>query len=91
MTAFCREAPPEFTPQQREVFCVFSGEGVSKLRDFLNRNSATYRGGSGTIYVDGEVDEEEGRVTGMMNATAIHDHGDDEMVDGVNGSNQPHG
>ncbi|KAL1974037.1 hypothetical protein VTN31DRAFT_5597 [Thermomyces dupontii] len=91
LTAFCREAPPEFTPQQREVFCVFSGEGVSKLRDFLNRNAVSYPEGSETIYVDGEADEEEGRVTGMMNATAIHDRGDDEMVDGVNEASQPLG
>ncbi|KAH6889695.1 hypothetical protein B0T10DRAFT_38941 [Thelonectria olida] len=33
---FCRTAPPEFTPHQRDVFCVFSGTMVSKFRDFLN-------------------------------------------------------
>lgn len=37
MTRFCREAPPEFTHPQREVFCVFSGEGVSRLREYLKR------------------------------------------------------
>lgn len=31
LTAF-----PEFTLHQREVFCVFSGEGVSELREHLN-------------------------------------------------------
>lgn len=36
LTQFCREAPQEFTNVQRDVFCVFSGEGVSKLRNYLN-------------------------------------------------------
>ncbi|SZF01447.1 unnamed protein product [Blumeria hordei] len=33
---FCREAPPEFTEHQRNVFCVFSGQGVVALRKYLN-------------------------------------------------------
>ncbi|KAJ4219450.1 SCF ubiquitin ligase complex subunit [Fusarium solani] len=33
---YCRQAPPEFTQHQRDVFCVFSGTMVSKFRDFLN-------------------------------------------------------
>ncbi|KAI1329090.1 hypothetical protein F5Y16DRAFT_133070 [Xylariaceae sp. FL0255] len=33
---FCREAPSDFTEHQRAVFCVFSGTGVTKLRDYLN-------------------------------------------------------
>lgn len=37
LTRFCREAPPEFTHVQRDVFCVFSGEGVARLRDYLAR------------------------------------------------------
>ncbi|KAG0250267.1 SCF ubiquitin ligase complex subunit [Mortierella polycephala] len=32
---FCRAPPPEFTPHQREVFCVFSGKGVRELRNFM--------------------------------------------------------
>jgi len=36
LTVFCREAPPEFNDTQRDVFCVFSGAGVSKLREHLN-------------------------------------------------------
>ncbi|PHH64310.1 hypothetical protein CDD81_4794 [Ophiocordyceps australis] len=34
--SYCRIAPPEFTPHQRDVFCVFSGNMVSSFRDFLN-------------------------------------------------------
>ncbi|KAL7624891.1 SCF ubiquitin ligase complex subunit [Parahypoxylon ruwenzoriense] len=33
---FCREAPPDFTEHQRAVFCVFSGQGVIHLREYLN-------------------------------------------------------
>lgn len=42
LTRFCRDPPPEFTPAQREVFCVFSGEGVSRLRDYLKRLAEEY-------------------------------------------------
>ncbi len=49
LTRFCREAPPEFTHPQRDVFCVFSGEGVSRLREYLKRLA--------------EDQEREGRVT----------------------------
>lgn len=37
LTRFCRDAPAEFTHPQRDVFCVFSGEGVSRLREYLTR------------------------------------------------------
>ncbi|KAJ9639191.1 uncharacterized protein PV06_09927 [Exophiala oligosperma] len=37
LTRFCRDAPAEFTHPQRDVFCVFSGEGVQRLRDYLLR------------------------------------------------------
>jgi len=40
LTVFCREAPPEFNDTQRDVFCVFSGPGVSRLREHLNGMSA---------------------------------------------------
>ncbi|KAK5090983.1 SCF ubiquitin ligase complex subunit [Lithohypha guttulata] len=37
LTRFCREAPTEFTHVQRDVFCVFSGDGVARLREYLTR------------------------------------------------------
>jgi F-box and leucine-rich repeat protein GRR1 len=40
LLAFCREAPPEFNEHQRDVFCVFSGPGVGRLREFLNQQKA---------------------------------------------------
>ncbi|CDH60821.1 ubiquitin ligase complex f-box protein [Lichtheimia corymbifera JMRC:FSU:9682] len=33
---FRRAPPKDFTPQQREVFCVFTGRGVRELRDYFN-------------------------------------------------------
>lgn len=36
LAVFCRAAPQEFTEHQRQVFCVYSGTGVSGLRRFLN-------------------------------------------------------
>lgn len=48
---FGREPPPEFTDNQRSLFCVFSGTCVKRLRDYLNtapeyeglREAARYR------------------------------------------------
>ena len=40
LLAFCREAPPEFNDHQRDVFCVFSGNGVGRLREYLNQQKA---------------------------------------------------
>lgn len=39
LSVFCREAPREFTEHQRQVFCVYSGTGVSGLRRYLNTQS----------------------------------------------------
>ncbi|KAB8236400.1 uncharacterized protein BDW43DRAFT_298469 [Aspergillus alliaceus] len=80
LTKFCREAPAEFTHQQREVFCVFSGDGVKQLRDHLNRTIPPAREmNEATMYEDDEeLDEEEGQVTGLMHATAIND---DDYID----------
>lgn len=35
ITAFCRAAPSDFSENQRQIFCVFSGKGVHKLRHYL--------------------------------------------------------
>ncbi|KAK0662461.1 putative SCF E3 ubiquitin ligase complex F-box protein [Cercophora samala] len=37
LEAFSREPPPGFTQHQRDVFCVFSGQGVVNLRKYLNQ------------------------------------------------------
>lgn len=62
LTSFCREAPGEFTVQQREVFCVFSGEGVINLRKYLNghQRGVGFYGDvpeEGTMYQDDDDDD----------------------------------
>ena len=71
----------EFTEHQREVFCVFSGEGVNRLRNYLNTDRSGLQ--NGTMYVD--EDGEDQQVAGLMNATAINDDEDmdDDSQDGV--------
>ncbi|CEN60014.1 Putative Leucine rich repeat protein [Aspergillus calidoustus] len=80
LTVFCREPPPEFTRQQREVFCVFSGEGVHLLREHINQEAVPQRDmNEATMYDDDEeLDEDEGQVTGLMHAAAIND---DDYID----------
>ncbi|KAK5200607.1 SCF ubiquitin ligase complex subunit [Cryomyces antarcticus] len=34
--------PPEFNDHQRDVFCVFSGNGVNRLREYLNVEADTH-------------------------------------------------
>lgn len=73
LTAFCREAPPEFTQQQRDVFCVFSGDGVNRLRDYLNQKPQQFQEEATMYDDDEELDEDEGQMTGLMHATGISD------------------
>lgn len=73
LTAFCREAPPEFTQQQRDVFCVFSGDGVTRLRDHLNQKPQILQEEATMYDDDEELDEDEGQMTGLMHATGISD------------------
>ena len=74
----------EFTEHQRTVFCVFSGEGVNRLRTYLNEAPESIYDTEGTMYddrdPDGDIDAE-GQVAGLMNATGIND--DDEDMDEV--------
>jgi F-box and leucine-rich repeat protein GRR1 len=49
LLAFCREAPPEFNDHQRDVFCVFSGNGVGRLREFLNQQKAHAAGENASL------------------------------------------
>lgn len=89
LLVFCREAPPEFNEHQRDVFCVFSGNGVSRLRDHLNEEETnpTYET-DGTMYDD--ADEADmvvnvnvhQQVTAMMGATAIGEEMDEAFGDG---------
>ncbi|PYH43194.1 uncharacterized protein BP01DRAFT_417403 [Aspergillus saccharolyticus JOP 1030-1] len=86
LTMHCREAPPEFTPQQREVFCVFSGDGVNQLRNQLNHiippppppQDMT----EVTMYDDDEeLDEDDHQMGNLMRATAATAIQDDDYMD----------
>jgi len=101
---FCREAPPgrkdrqsclistnvatEFTEHQRHVFCVFSGDGVNRLRNYLNQEGFAYET-EGTMYDDGQADDmdTDQQLPGLMHATGINDDDDDmDEADGGDGS-----
>ena len=82
LTRFCRDAPPEFTHPQRDVFCVFSGEGVTNLRNRLNqlamdRPEQDGQEGMEDSVVDG--DESAGADTISEDET-VGDEGSDETV-----------
>lgn len=98
LLVYCREAPPEFNEHQRDVFCVFSGIGVQRLRGFLNTNGQHEErdeqigygdhDGSGTMFNEGEDETQGGVGLGVLNATAqvegmaIDEMGDNEDEDG---------
>lgn len=44
ITSFCRPAPSDFSENQRQIFCVFSGKGVHKLRHYLMSLTAPTNG-----------------------------------------------
>ncbi|KAL9637429.1 MAG: hypothetical protein Q9204_001895 [Flavoplaca sp. TL-2023a] len=84
LTAFCREAPPEFTEHQRTMFCVFSGPKINQLRDYLNNEDRTsLYDTEGTMYDDREAEDAEAdqQVTGMMHATGLGGADDEDMND----------
>lgn len=81
LTEFCRDPPAEFTAQQRGLFCVFSGDGVSSLRNYLNHAVFAYPRDTGEESVYDDADEMEDDVTGLMGATGISDSPDEEMPD----------
>ena len=64
----------EFTDHQRNMFCVFSGPGVNRLREYLNEDPAvSLYETEGTMYDDrdGEDVDADQQVTGMMHATGL--------------------
>ena len=74
----------EFTEHQRTVFCVFSGDGVNRLRTYLNEAPPEMYAEEGTMFDDREVEPDldtDAAVTTMMNAAVINDD-DEDMEDG---------
>ena len=84
LTAFCRDAPPEFTHPQRDVFCVFSGDGVTRLREHLNRLALEQADREGQEAMEESVvdgDESAGADTISEDET-VGEEGSDETVIG---------
>ena len=70
----------EFTDDQRTVFCVFSGDGVNKLRDYLNQHEESRRAGYVQAVANGfdeSMDEQDG-INGMMQSAALDGEDYDE-------------
>ena len=87
--SFYANVKPEFTEHQRNVFCVFSGEGVNRLRIYLNESPESLYETEGTMYDDREVEDmdTDQRLPGLMHATGLNDDDDDmDEVDGADGS-----
>ena len=65
----------EFTDHQRNVFCVFSGEGVHNLRDYLNADPRAAYNPEETMFDDHEGEDAEpdqtATMAGMMHATGL--------------------
>ncbi|TFK55512.1 RNI-like protein [Heliocybe sulcata] len=55
---FCRVPPQEFNQTQREQFCVYSGKGISQLRDYLTALFNTITDGDTSYSGEGEDDED---------------------------------
>ena len=83
----------EFTEHQRNVFCVFSGAGVSKLRDHLNQYEHAAMGEDDEDDFDQQtLAGDDQNMTGMlapphaMNIVSVDDDedadGDEELEDG---------
>lgn len=49
----------EFNEHQREVFCVFSGSGVTRLRIYLNSPKIPAPGETNMAYYNEDDDEQE--------------------------------
>lgn len=70
----------EFTDHQRTVFCVFSGDGVNRLRNYLNADPNSLYDPESTMYDDREVTDGDNdqQVTTLMNTADINDDDDGE-------------
>lgn len=84
LEVFCREAPEAFNQHQRQVFCVFSGAGVTSLRRYLNNEVRTRQVTTEMVDDDatlrgGAEDDDDATMTGMMGATMLG--GDDGEAD----------
>jgi F-box and leucine-rich repeat protein GRR1 len=74
---------PEFNDHQRDVFCVFSGVGVQRLRSYLNAegdgvNRMMHLDADGTMYDESEEQEMMQPLTAQANGMVL-DEMDEEF------------
>ena len=61
----------EFNEEQRTVFCVFSGDGVNKLRKHLNETEEDRQTYASSLSAYDEGMDEENGINGMLHNTAL--------------------
>ena len=83
----------EFTDHQRNMFCVFSGEGVNRLRNYLNEDPESLYNAEGTMFDDreGEDGDADQQVTGLLNATGLGADDDDVNEEDETGEGSQYG
>ncbi|KAH6914821.1 SCF E3 ubiquitin ligase complex F-box protein grrA [Coprinopsis sp. MPI-PUGE-AT-0042] len=74
---FCKDAPKDFNTAQRQNFCVFSGKGVSQLRQFLTELFDNFTEQNGTDDTEYE-DEDYFHEPFQMEQTPEPETGDDD-------------
>jgi F-box and leucine-rich repeat protein GRR1 len=81
LLVFCREAPPEFNHHQRDVFCVFSGNGVGRLRAYLNSDQ----------HAQGMIVDQDGDPLGDLDDNMMDDFDDNNNSDLLDVEGPTHG
>ena len=69
----------EFNEEQRTVFCVFSGDGVNKLREYLNQAPEIFEGEVTMLEDDIGEDGDTDQILGLMESTGIDTEDNDEF------------
>ena len=82
----------EFNDHQRNLFCVFSGDGVNRLRRYLNDDLLERFDSGRTMYRDHDDDDlDEQTVAGLMHATGLGPDDDDMDDEGFLGEGSQYG
>ncbi|KAH9951738.1 hypothetical protein B0H21DRAFT_717258 [Amylocystis lapponica] len=78
---FCRQPPMEFNTSQRSAFCVYSGKGVTELRDFLMELFNSITDAETATATEYEDDYESEYPAQYMDDVETADDGDDDDDD----------
>ncbi len=92
MLIICHLYELEFTEHQRNVFCVFSGEGVNRLRSYLNEDLIEGFETGETMYRDHDDEDIDAQtVAGLMHATGLGPDDEDMDEEGFVGEGSQYG